>query len=97
VQSDFPKALYVKYVWIKRKCPILIDSLLIVPNTHGHYLGDQTKKNEMGGPHNRYGGAALRVLVGKPEGRRLLGRPRRRREDNIKMDFQDVGWGHGLD
>jgi hypothetical protein len=34
-----------------------------------------------------------RVLVGKPEGKRPLGRPRRRWEDNIKMDLQDVGWG----
>ena len=34
-----------------------------------------------------------RVLVEKPEGRRLLGRPRRRWEDNIKMDLQEVGWG----
>ena len=32
-----------------------------------------------------------RVLVGKPEGRRSLGRPRRRWEDNIKMDLQEVG------
>ena len=32
-----------------------------------------------------------RVLVGKPEGRRPLGRPRCRWEDNIKMDFQEVG------
>ena len=32
-----------------------------------------------------------RVLVGKPEGRRPLGRPRRRWEDNIKMGFQEVG------
>jgi len=34
-----------------------------------------------------------RVLVGKPEGKRLLGRPRRRREDNIKMDLEEVGFG----
>jgi hypothetical protein len=34
-----------------------------------------------------------RVLVEKPEGRRPLGRPRRRWEDNIKMDLQEVGWG----
>ena len=32
-----------------------------------------------------------RDLVGKPEGRRLLGRPRRRWEDNIKMDLEEVG------
>jgi hypothetical protein len=34
--------------------------------------------------------------VGKPEGRRPLGRPRRRWEDNIKMDLREVGWG-GVD
>jgi hypothetical protein len=32
-----------------------------------------------------------RMLVGKPKGKRLLGRPRRRWEDNIKMDLQKVG------
>jgi hypothetical protein len=36
-----------------------------------------------------------RVLVGKPEGKRPLGRPRRRWEDNIKMDIQEVGGGRG--
>jgi hypothetical protein len=34
-----------------------------------------------------------RVWVGKSEGKRPLGRPRRRREDNIKMDIQEVGCG----
>ena len=34
-----------------------------------------------------------RVLVGRPEGKRPLGRPRRRWEDNIKMDLQEVGHG----
>ena len=34
-----------------------------------------------------------RVLVGKSEGKRPLGRPRRRWEDNIKMNFQEVGCG----
>jgi len=37
-----------------------------------------------------------RVLVGKPEGKRTLGRPRRRWEDNIKMDLHEVGCG-GMD
>ena len=37
-----------------------------------------------------------RVLVGVPEGKRPLGRPRRRWEDNIKMDLQEVGCG-GVD
>jgi len=36
-----------------------------------------------------------KVLVGKPEGRRPLGIPRRRWEDNIKMDLQEVGGGFG--
>ena len=36
-----------------------------------------------------------RVLVGKPEGKSPLGRPRRRWEDNIKMDHQEVGGGCG--
>jgi hypothetical protein len=34
-----------------------------------------------------------RVLVGKPEGRRPLGRPRRRWEDGIKMDLEEIVWG----
>jgi hypothetical protein len=37
---------------------------------------------------------AYRILVGRPEGRRPLGRPRHRWEDNIKMDHQEVGWGN---
>ena len=36
-----------------------------------------------------------RVLVGKPEGKRPLGRPRRRWEDNIKIDLREVGGGCG--
>jgi hypothetical protein len=36
-----------------------------------------------------------RVLVGKPEGKRPLGRPRRRRENNIKMELHEVGWDCG--
>jgi len=38
---------------------------------------------------------ACRVLMWKPEGKRPLGRPRRRWEDNIKMDLQEVGGGCG--
>jgi hypothetical protein len=36
---------------------------------------------------------AYRILAGRPEGRKPLGRPRRRWEDNIKVDLQEVGWG----
>ena len=39
--------------------------------------------------------SAYRVLVGKPEGKRPLGRPRRRREDNIKMDLREEGYDPG--
>jgi hypothetical protein len=36
---------------------------------------------------------AYRLLLGKPEGERPLGRPRRRWIDNIKMDLLEIGWG----
>jgi hypothetical protein len=39
---------------------------------------------------------AYRILVGKPEGKRPLGRPRRRWMDNIKIDLRERGWG-GMD
>jgi hypothetical protein len=39
---------------------------------------------------------AYRILVGKPEGERPLGRPKRRWEDNIRMDLREIGWG-GMD
>jgi hypothetical protein len=38
-----------------------------------------------------------RILVGNPEGKRLLERPRRRWEDGIKMDLRQIGWGCGVD
>jgi hypothetical protein len=40
---------------------------------------------------------AHRGLVGKPEGKRQLGRPRLKWEDNIKIYLREVGWRHGLD
>jgi hypothetical protein len=45
----------------------------------------------MGGKRNAY-----RLLLGKPEGKRPLGRPRRRWVDNIKIDLLEIGWG-GVD
>jgi hypothetical protein len=42
----------------------------------------------MGEKRNDY-----RILVGKPEGKRPLERPRRRWEDNIRMDLREIGWG----
>ena len=49
----------------------------------------------MGGTCSPYGEmkGAYRILVGKPEGKRPLGRQRLRWEDNIKMDLQEVGCG----
>jgi len=60
-------------------------------------MGDQIK-NEIwggGGECSLYGerGGVYRVLGGKLEGKRPLGRPRRRWEDSIKMDIQEVGCG----
>ena len=46
--------------------------------------------------HMEQGRGVYRVLVGKPEGKRPLGRPRHRWEDNIKMGLQEVGGG-GMD
>ena len=43
--------------------------------------------------HMGEGRGVHRVLVGKPEGKRPLGRPRHRWEDNIKVDLQEVGGG----
>jgi hypothetical protein len=45
----------------------------------------------MGAKRNTY-----RILVGKPEGKRPLGRPRRRWMDNIKIDLREIGW-NGMD
>jgi hypothetical protein len=39
---------------------------------------------------------AYMILVGKPEGKRPLGRPRHRWDSSIKMDFREIGWG-GMD
>jgi hypothetical protein len=41
-----------------------------------------------GDKKNRY-----EVLLGKPEAKRPLGRPRRKRMDNINMDLREIGWG----
>jgi hypothetical protein len=62
-----------------------------------YYLCDQIEKNEMSEACSTYGErrSAYRVLGGKPEGKSPLGRLGRRWEDNIKMDLQEVEWGHG--
>jgi hypothetical protein len=62
---------------------------------HTHNCAGDKIENEMGGACSTSGvGRGLyRILVGKREGNRLLGRPRRRREDNIRMDLEDGGCG----
>jgi hypothetical protein len=54
---------------------------------------NQVAEDEMGGPCSTNGEKrnACRLLVGKPEGKRPLGRPRRRWVDNIKRDLGEVG------
>ena len=56
------------------------------------FSDDQIEKNKMGGTCSTYGGrrGVYRVLVGKCEGRKPLGRPRRRWIDNIKMGLREV-------
>jgi len=57
----------------------------VIKSTRMRWAGHLAHLKERRGVH--------RVLVGKPEGKRPLGRPRRRWEDNIKMDLQEVGGG----
>ena len=63
---------------------------------HPNCAGDKIEKNEMGWACGAMGEerGAYRVLVGKPEGKRPLGRPRRRWVNNIGTDLQEVGCGY---
>jgi len=68
--------------------------ICILPKYHS---GDKIKKNEMDGACSMYGGqkCACRDLVGKSEGKRPLGRPMHRWEENIKWLFKKLDWGGG--
>ena len=70
----------------------------MICTSHPICSGDKIEKNGMGGTCSAYGDkrGVYRVLVGKSEGMRPLGRPRHRWEDNNKMDLQEVGCG-GMD
>jgi len=59
----------------------------VVKSRRMRWAGHVARMGEHRGVH--------RVLVGKPKGKRPLGRPRRRWEDNIKMDLEEVGGGRG--
>jgi len=64
------------------------NSVRVMKSRRMRWTGHVARMGETRGVH--------RVLVGKPEGKRTLGRPRRRQEDNIKMNVQEVGCG-GMD
>jgi hypothetical protein len=59
----------------------------VVISRRMRWVGHVARMGEWRGVH--------RVLVGKPEGMRPLGRPRRRWEDNVKIDLQEAGGGCG--
>jgi hypothetical protein len=65
----------------------LPNTVRVVKSRKMRWAGHVARMGEGRGVH--------RVLVGKPEGKRPLGRPRRRWEDNIKMDLLEVGGGCG--
>jgi hypothetical protein len=86
-----PKRDEVTGEWRKRHNEELRD-LYFSPN-----IVWMIKSRRMGwAGHVVQGKGVYRVLVGKPEGKRTLGRPRRRWEDNIRIDLQAVGCG-GVD
>ena len=80
------------------KIPVLSVYVFMIWITVGLYALQVIKSRRMGwAGHVAHMGeqrGACRVLVGKPEGKRPLGRPRRRWVDNIKMDLQVVGCGY---
>ena len=86
-----PKRNEVTGVWRKlhneelRDLYSLPNIVRVVKSRRKKWAGHVARMGEGRGVH--------RVLVGKPEGKRPLGRPRRRWEDNIKMDLQEVGGG----
>jgi hypothetical protein len=82
---------YPYHFGMERKAFYLFKSLRRKDNC----AGDKIENNEMGGECSADGEETgmCRVLVGKSEGKRPLGRPRRRWEDNIRLDLQEVGCG----
>jgi hypothetical protein len=59
------------------------NTVRVIKSKRMRWVGQVARMGERRGVH--------RVLVGRPEGKRPLGRPRRRWEDNIKMDLREIG------
>ena len=59
----------------------------MIKSRRSRWAGHVARKEE--------GGSAFKILTGKPTGKRLLGRPRRRWEDNIRMDLEEIGINAG--
>jgi hypothetical protein len=70
-------------------------SIITISISNVYIIVYQVEEDEMGRPCSMNGEKrnAYRLLVGKPEGKRPLGRPRCRWVDNIRMDLGEVGWG----
>jgi len=82
-----PKRDEVTGEWRKLHNEGLSDNVRVVKSRRMRWEGHVARTGEGRGERT--------VLVGKPEGKRPLGRPRRRWEDNIKMDLQEVAGGCG--
>jgi hypothetical protein len=71
------REIYIKKIYLSRTIRIIKSRMM---RSAGHVARLGEKRN------------AYRLLVGKPEGKRPLGRPRRRWMDNIRMDIREVEW-----
>jgi hypothetical protein len=82
---------------VKIDCVLRIEFFSINLNNKrvGHFVNKEQLGKQYKDECEIHSVAGHRVLVGKPEGKMPLRRPRRRWEDNIKMDLQEVGVGGG--
>jgi hypothetical protein len=66
----------------------------VVGGWRGLYNEEPHKEDGVGGACSTHGdmGNAYNILMGKPKGKRLLGRPGHKLEDNIRMDHREIGW-----
>jgi hypothetical protein len=71
---------------IMRSCMVCTLHPVLIKVRRMRCAGHVGRNGEVRGAYN--------ILVGKPEGRRPLGRPKRRWEDNIKMDLREIGFGN---